>query len=159
MSGCLRCGHRSKGRLCRQCEADERAADRAANRSDDHPECPTCGGSTSGQGVECYRCRRGDGVETDGGQPGSDTERRDPTEDPRACSLCGIHIGLSGGDYCDGCAREIGVKLPLRRCVHCGQRRPEEDMEPIDVSGPDEYYPEFEYLCPACPDSDQGGQS
>lgn len=84
---------------------------------------------------------------TDSNEEQKATIRQDPTEDPRACSLCGTHIGFLGGDYCDGCAREIGVKPPLRRCVHCGTRGPEEDMEAIDVSGPDEYYPKFEYLC------------
>jgi hypothetical protein len=78
------------------------------------------------------------------------TERRDPTEDPRACSHCGVHIGLGSDDYCDGCARELGVKPPLRRCVHCGRRGPEEEMEAIDVSASDEYYPTFEYLCRSC---------
>jgi hypothetical protein len=75
MSGCVRCGSRCRGRLCRPCEADERAAERAANRPDDHPECPTCGGARSGEGVECYRCRRGEGIKTDGGYPDSGGER------------------------------------------------------------------------------------
>jgi len=79
-----------------------------------------------------------------------ETERRDPAEDPRACSLCGAHIGFGSDDYCDGCARDLGVKPPLRRCVHCGRRRPEESMEAIDVSESDEYYPTFDYLCPSC---------
>ena len=79
-----------------------------------------------------------------------DSGQRDPSEDPKACTLCGTYIGLFGEDYCDGCAREIGVKPPLRRCVECGKRGPEEDMKALDVSGPDEYYPVFEYLCPAC---------
>ena len=79
------------------------------------------------------------------------TDRRDPTDDPRACSRCGVHIGgFSGGEYCDGCARELGTKPPMRRCMGCGRDAPEEQMEPIDLSGPDEYYPEFEYLCRGC---------
>lgn len=80
--------------------------------------------------------------------------QEDPTEDPRACSLCGVHIGFGSDEYCDGCAREIGVKPPHRRCVQCGQRGPEDDMEAIDVSGPDEYYPKFEYLCRSCSGGD-----
>lgn len=92
----------------------------------------------------------GDGNATDG------IDRRDPTEDPEVCSLCGTFIGFINDDeYCGGCAREIGVKPPMRRCVHCGQRGPEETMKAIDVSGEDEYYPEFEYLCPSC----SGGES
>jgi len=86
--------------------------------------------------------------------PDQDTQQPDPTDDARACSMCGVAIGLFGDDYCDGCAREIGVKPPIRRCVHCGQRGPEEDMTVIDVSGPEEYYPEFEYLCRSCSDGD-----
>jgi len=78
------------------------------------------------------------------------TERPDPTEDLAACSKCGVHIGFGGDEYCDGCAREIGAKPPLRRCEHCGQRAPEEHMTAVDVSGPDEYYPEFIHFCPSC---------
>jgi hypothetical protein len=77
-------------------------------------------------------------------------KRPDPSEDPRACSVCGVYIGFGGDEYCDGCARDIGAKPPLQRCVHCGQRGPEEQMNPIDVSGADEYYPKFKYLCPSC---------
>ena len=80
-----------------------------------------------------------------------DPDRRDPSEDRDLCSICGVYIGFGSDEYCDGCAREIGTKPPLRRCVNCGQRGPEEEMEPIDVSGPDEHYPEFEYLCRSCP--------
>jgi hypothetical protein len=82
------------------------------------------------------------------------TDRRDPAEDPDACSVCGTHIGRFGREYCDGCAREIGVKPPIRRCVHCGQRGPEEQMESIDVSTDDEYYPKFKFLCRSCSGSD-----
>lgn len=77
-------------------------------------------------------------------------DRPDPEDDPFACSLCGCHIGQFSGDYCDGCARDIGLKPPLRRCTHCGQRAPEDRMKAIDVSLPDEYYPTIEYLCRAC---------
>lgn len=74
----------------------------------------------------------------------------DPADDPAACSLCGVHIGAFGDEYCDGCARDVGVKPPLRRCLHCGQRAPEAEMDAIDVSAPDEYYPQVRYLCPGC---------
>lgn len=90
----------------------------------------------------------------------SKNDRPDPEDDPFACSICGCYIGQFSGDYCDGCARDIGVKPPLRRCIECGQRGPEEQMEPVDVSPPDDYYPTFEYLCGACSggrDSPGGG--
>lgn len=82
---------------------------------------------------------------TDGG-----TERRDPTEDPRACSRCGVHIGFLGDDYCDPCAREIGARGDIVRCMGCGQDGPEEQMESVDISSEDEYYPTIRYLCPSC---------
>lgn len=87
---------------------------------------------------------------TDGG-----TERRDPVEDSRVCSICGVYIGFGDGDYCDGCAREIGAKPPLGRCMHCGQRAPQEQMESVDVSPPGEYYPTIRHLCRGC----SGGES
>lgn len=91
-------------------------------------------------------------------RPSGDIEQRDPADDPFACSLCGVYIGAFGGEYCDRCAREVGAKPPLRRCMHCGSEAPEPRMEAIDVSLDDEYYPEFEYLCPSCasgvPDSE-----
>lgn len=80
---------------------------------------------------------------------------RDPADDPAACSLCGVHIGAFSGDYCEGCEREIGVKPPLRRCESCGKEYPEERMKPIDVSGADEYYPVFIYLCRGCTEDDE----
>lgn len=77
-------------------------------------------------------------------------EKPDPAEDPRACSVCGVYIGFGGDEYCDGCAREIGAKPPLRRCMECGQEGPEEAMEPIDISQSGEYYPTIRYLCRGC---------
>lgn len=92
-----------------------------------------------------------DDVEIDGGVSSDGTERRDPTEDPCACSRCGVYIGsFPREEYCDGCARELGLKPPEQRCTGCGDYAPEEAMERIDVSGPEELYPEFEYLCPSC---------
>ena len=78
------------------------------------------------------------------------TERRDPTEDPSACSRCGVHIGFGSDEYCDPCARKLGAKPPLERCIGCGQRAPQDQMESIDISGPDEYYPTIRYLCRDC---------
>jgi hypothetical protein len=82
------------------------------------------------------------------------SDRPDLQEDPSACSKCGVHIGFGGDEYCDGCARDIGAKPPLRRCVHCGQRGPEEQMNTIDISTDDEYYPEIRYLCRGCAGGD-----
>lgn len=96
---------------------------------------------------------------TDSGASENHAERPDPKDDPFACSICGCHIGQFSGDYCDGCAREIGAKPPLRRCVSCGQQGPEENMKEIDVSLPDEYYPTFEFLCRSCSADTGTGQS
>lgn len=84
-----------------------------------------------------------------------DTVRRDPADDPQACSRCGVYIGsFPDGEYCEGCARELGTKPPIRRCMGCGRNGPEEAMEAIDVSRPEEYYPKFEYLCRSCSGGD-----
>lgn len=95
-----------------------------------------------------------DDLLTDGsGRPPADGRRADPADDSRACSLCGVHIGIFGDEYCDGCARELGAKPPLQRCEHCGTTAPEPHMESFDVSTESEYYPDIRYLCPSC----QGG--
>jgi len=78
------------------------------------------------------------------------SEPRDPTEDPRACSRCGVHIGFMTDNYCDPCAREIGARGDMVRCMGCGQDGPEEQMESVDISEPDEYYPTIRYLCRDC---------
>jgi len=86
-----------------------------------------------------------------------DAKRRDPTEDPQACSRCGVYIGdFHGSDYCDSCARELGTKPPMQQCMGCGRDAPQEQMEAIDVSPPDEYYPDMEYLCRDCSNRDGG---
>lgn len=77
-------------------------------------------------------------------------ERRDPADDPRACSMCGVHIGAFGDDYCEPCARDIGTKPPMERCMHCGEDVPREQAESIDISADEEYYPEIRYFCPSC---------
>jgi hypothetical protein len=84
------------------------------------------------------------------GESGSGTAHPDPQEDPTRCSKCGTYIGMWSDDYCDGCAREIGIKEPIVRCVGCGQEGPADRMDTIDVSPEDDYYPEIEYLCPSC---------
>lgn len=78
------------------------------------------------------------------------SDRSSPENDPWACSLCGCYIGQFAGDYCEACERDLGIKPPMRRCVACGQRGPEEQMAPVDVSPPDDYYPTFEFLCRSC---------
>jgi hypothetical protein len=85
-------------------------------------------------------------------------QHRDPSNDPQACSLCGCYIGFGSGGYCDGCAREVGEKPPLRNCVQCGQSGPEEQMKRIDVSGPEEYYPQFRFLCRSCSGGEAGAE-
>jgi len=35
-----------------------------------------------------------------------------------------------------------------RPCFVCGDRHAKDEMDTIDVSGEDEYYPEIRYLCP-----------
>jgi hypothetical protein len=84
----------------------------------------------------------------------SQEESYDPADDPQACSKCGVHIGLRNGDYCDGCEREMGLKPPMTRCFGCHEQYPQEHMERIDLSDPDEYYPQFQYLCGSCSGGD-----
>ena len=81
-------------------------------------------------------------------------QQRDPSEDAQLCSKCGTYIGLFGHEYCDSCARDIGTKPPIRQCLGCGQRSPQEQMEAVDISPEDEYYPDIRYLCRSC-----GGES
>lgn len=90
--------------------------------------------------------------------PSEEPEPRDPSEDPAACSQCGVHIGLFSDDYCDPCARDLGVKPPMERCMDCGQDAPREQMESIDVSGPEEYYPDIQYLCRNCSGGGDDGE-
>ena len=139
---------RERGDRCERCDGHgyiygtycdlQRAMDGRDKR------CPVCHGS----GRVAYE--PDDGLVTDGG-----TERRNPTEGPRACSRCGVHIGFLGDNYCDPCAREIGARGEMVRCMGCGQDGPEEHMESVDISEPDEYYPTIRYLCRDC----SGGES
>jgi hypothetical protein len=83
--------------------------------------------------------------------PETDRDRPDPTEDPHACSWCGVHIGsFPAEEYCEPCAREIGVKPPMERCLGCGRDAPRERMKSIDISPDGEYYPDIQYLCGDC---------
>ena len=74
---CERCGSRTTtgSSLCRACQRDENRDDDAPSGFETYP-CPTCDGPTSGEGVECYKCRSdsddandasGREVATDGG--------------------------------------------------------------------------------------------
>jgi hypothetical protein len=66
MSGCVSCGAPTQRRKCRECALSKRATERA-EEPESLPDCPSCGGDTSGEGVTCYKCR-GDRVETDAGR-------------------------------------------------------------------------------------------
>lgn len=58
--GCLSCGCSTARRKCRNCELLDRAeaqARRDAERDQDQPECPSCGGVTSGADIVCADCR------------------------------------------------------------------------------------------------------
>lgn len=69
--GCRRCGSPTSRRLCKNCSTAVRAENEARHGPDpDWYECPECGGSTSGEGVVCYRCRgddEGPELRADGG--------------------------------------------------------------------------------------------
>ncbi len=85
--------------------------------------------------------------------------QRDPENDPFACSLCGCYLGeaarVSGEDYCESCRHDDEQYV---RCEACGDRLPEWRATGVDVSPPDEYYPEFIYFCPADAPEDDGGE-
>ena len=55
---CELCGSRCHGRRCSSCEQIASAEDQVADT--EAFECPNCGGTTSGEGVDCYRCRGSD---------------------------------------------------------------------------------------------------
>lgn len=38
----------------------------------------------------------------------------------------------------------------VRPCDNCGRNAYERQMEAVDVSREDEYYPTFHYICPGC---------
>jgi len=55
-----RCGRFiQSGRLCDQCQLETGSA-AVHTDHEDLPECPNCGGATSGEGVVCYKCRGDD---------------------------------------------------------------------------------------------------
>ena len=121
--------------------------------TDGDPECQVqfCETTVDQGSAYCtqHKLLDDDRLVTDGG-----TDRPDPADDPAACSKCGVHIGLASDDYCDPCAREIGTKPPMQRCMHCGKSYPQELMDDIDISDEDEYYPEIRYLCADCAGGD-----
>lgn len=71
------------------------------------------------------------------------------SDDPYACNMCGCRVSIRE-DYCDACARDIGAKPPLISCYHCGDRYEEQQMESIDLSAPDELYPDIKHICSKC---------
>jgi len=84
------------------------------------------------------------------GDGGSNSESQpDPDDDPFACSLCGCYLGeltrVQGNDYCDACQHDTKEYVV---CDTCGDRLPQSRATSVDVSPPDEYYPELIYYCP-----------
>lgn len=58
--GCTSCGCPTPRRKCRTCSILDRAEEQAkrdAARDSDRPECPSCGGVTSGDEIVCADCR------------------------------------------------------------------------------------------------------
>lgn len=58
--GCVNCGCPTPRRKCKECallDRVEEQANRDAERDRDWPECPECGGITSGTDVVCANCR------------------------------------------------------------------------------------------------------
>jgi len=65
-------------------------------------------------------------------------------------------------DTCRDCGRDLAVRSHAHdcpklvvRCEGCGQRVPQGQASQVDVSPPDEYYPDFIHLCQRCNDRDQ----
>ncbi|GAB6863285.1 hypothetical protein ACFR97_10405 [Haloplanus litoreus] len=81
MAGCRKCGRRCKGRLCRDCERDERYADEARYRADQDDD--------DDEGEDPVPLPDG-GVAVDGDQPGT-----------FECPDCGCQVtrGPSGREY------------------------------------------------------------
>jgi hypothetical protein len=73
MSSCLECGVQCTGRWCSECEAEQTAPD-LTHPDGEKPECPTCGGRTSGDGVVCAQCRRVDDIVGDFPDDGGDSD-------------------------------------------------------------------------------------
>lgn len=94
----------------------------------------------------------------DSESPSSGVARPDPEDDPFACSLCGHYLGESrrvqGEDYCESCEREHGHRSGWQTCLECGHEAPGEQMEAVDISSQDEYYPSIRYLCRDCSGGD-----
>lgn len=94
-------------------------------------------------------------VRADGGTTVDEREQPAPEDDSFACSLCGCYLGerkrLQGDEYCDACQHDTEDAVV---CETCGDRVPRSRATGVDVSSPDEYYPEYVYFCPThAPDS------
>lgn len=87
-----------------------------------------------------------------------DSERSDPADDPLACSRCGTYLSdakrVRGDDYCDACQYELNGGRGWVHCHLCGEMLPFEHADSIDISEPEDYYPETR---PVCPSHDTGG--
>jgi hypothetical protein len=61
---------------------------------------------------------------------------------------------------CDECRSQREARATSYvRCEDCGDRVPEARATGLDVSPPDEYYPEFIHFCPGCAPSDDAEQT
>lgn len=92
--------------------------------------------------------------------PGAEIDRPDPEDDPFACSICGCYLSelqrVRGDDHCESCKREHDPTHVIHNCLGCGREALQEQMEAIDISPPDEYYPEVRYLCRDCDGDTEG---
>lgn len=88
MSGCIRCGRSTPLRKCVDCRRSERVEEAVVEETD-LPSCPNCGRPTSGESVECYRCRGAPDPEAvaDGGE----LDREVIREYPHECKLIRDH--------------------------------------------------------------------
>jgi hypothetical protein len=62
--------------------------------------------------------------------------------DPDTCTDCGRDLRHRG--HAPDCPKLVV------RCEGCGQRVPQASADQVDVTPPDEYYPEFIHLCGDC---------
>lgn len=61
---------------------------------------------------------------------------------------------------CDQCRSQREARATnYVRCEDCGDRVSEARATGLDVSPPDEYYPEFIHVCPGCAPSNDTGQT
>ncbi|WP_135830627.1 hypothetical protein [Halorussus halobius] len=57
---CTDCGADCTGQRCQHCKRFQRRQEEGGLGDHTYYDCPDCGGITSGQGVTCADCRRGD---------------------------------------------------------------------------------------------------